>query len=133
MSRHDISLVSIFGLNGTLYVEKAGNAEGVSVQAEGPYETKVVDGSWLMIHPEDQEPQIPHRSRTDLTCGRTHIGSVDVAARMRWLTGSAARMRVRERYAKPAASAGLLGLRERSVQVVRAATSAGSCITRTFA
>src|SRR5580704_15430095 len=32
----------------------------------------------------------------------------------------------------PAASAGPLGLRERSVQVARAATSAGSCLTRTF-
>jgi uncharacterized protein len=37
-----------------------------------------------------------------------------------------------ERYAKPAASAGLLGLRERPVQVARPATPAGSCITRTF-
>src|SRR5580693_6648904 len=32
----------------------------------------------------------------------------------------------------PAASAGPLGLREQSVQVARAATSAGSCLTRTF-
>jgi hypothetical protein len=48
-----------------------------------------------MIYPEGQESWIPHRSRTDLTCGRTHIGSVDVAARMQWLTGSAARTRVR--------------------------------------
>jgi len=37
-----------------------------------------------------------------------------------------------ERYARPAATAGLLGLREQSVQVARAATTAGSCITRTF-
>jgi hypothetical protein len=95
VSYHDISLVSIIGLHGILYVQKAGNAEGVSVQTEGPYEAKVVDGSCLMIYPEGQEPQIPHRSRTDLTCGRTHIGSVDATARMQWLTGSAARTRVR--------------------------------------
>src|SRR5579864_3169764 len=36
------------------------------------------------------------------------------------------RIRHRERYARPAASAGLLGLRERPVPVARAATCAGS-------
>ena len=48
----------------------AGNAEGVPVQAEGPYEAKAADGSWLMIYPEGQEPQFPLRSRTGLTAGR---------------------------------------------------------------
>lgn len=95
MSYHDVSLVSIFGLHGTLYVQKAGNDEGVSVQTEGPYEAKVIDGCWLMVYHEDQEPQIPHRTHADLTCGRTHVGSVDVAARVRWLADSAARTRVR--------------------------------------
>ena len=95
MSYHGICRVSVFGLHGTLHVQKAANAEGVSVQAEGPYEAKVVDGSWLMIYPEGQEPQFPHRFHTDLTVGRTHVGSVDVAVRVRWLTGSAARTRVR--------------------------------------
>src|SRR5437868_5056030 len=38
-----------------------------------------------------------------------------------------------ERYARPTVSAGLLGLREQPVQAARTATSAGSCITRTFA
>jgi hypothetical protein len=95
MSNLDISLVSIFGLHGTLRVQKVGIEEGVSVQTEGPYEAKVVDDSWLMIYPEGQEPQFPHRSHTALTFGRTHVGSVDVAARVKWLTGSAVRTRVR--------------------------------------
>lgn len=95
MSYHDISLVSIFGLHGTLYVEKVGNAEGVSVQTEGPYEAKVIDGSRLMIYPEGQEPQMPHRSHTDLTAGRAHVGSADVAARWQWLTDAGERTRAR--------------------------------------
>jgi len=57
MVYRDISLVSIFGLCGTLYMQRAENAEGVLVQAEGPYEAKVVDDSWLMIYPEGHEPQ----------------------------------------------------------------------------
>jgi hypothetical protein len=89
MSYHDISLISILRLHGTLHVQKAGNAEGVSVQTEGPYEAKVVDGSWLMIYPEGQEPQFPLRSHTDLTSGRTHVGSTDVTARWQWLTDAA--------------------------------------------
>ena len=95
MSYRDISRVSIIGLHGTLHVQKAGNAEGVSVQTEGPYEAKVVDGSWLMIYPEGQEPQFLHLSHTDLTAGRSHIGSADVAARWHWLTDAAARTRAR--------------------------------------
>jgi len=95
MSHRDISLVRIFGLHGTLHVQKAGNTEGVSVQTEGPYEAKVVDGSWLMVYPEGQRPQFFHQSRTDLTAGRTHVGSVDVAARWQWLSDAAARTRAR--------------------------------------
>jgi hypothetical protein len=45
MMYHDISLVSICGLRGTLYVQRAENADGVSVQTEGPCEAKVVGGS----------------------------------------------------------------------------------------
>lgn len=85
MVYHDISLVSIYGLRGTLYVQRAENAEGVSVQTEGPYEAKEVAGSWLMIYPEGQEPQFPLRSRTDITAQRTHVGSVDVTAKVRSL------------------------------------------------
>src|SRR6266536_2688384 len=94
MLYHGISRVSVLGLRGTLYVQKVRNAEGVSVQTEGPYEAKVADGSWLMIYPEVQEP-ILLRSHTDLTSGRTHVGSVDVAARARFLTDSRPRVRAR--------------------------------------
>ena len=81
MLYRDISLVSIFGLRGTLYVQRVRKAEGVSVQTEGPYEVKVVAGTWLMVYPEGQEPQFPHQFHTDITTGRTHVGSVDVAAK----------------------------------------------------
>jgi len=81
MLYRDISLVSIFGLHGTLYVQRVGDAEGVSVQTEGPYEAKVVAGTWLMVYPEGQEPQFPQQFHTDITSGRTHVGSVDVAAK----------------------------------------------------
>ncbi len=91
MSYHDISLISILGLHGTLHVQKGGNAEGVSVQTEGPYEAKVIDGSCLMIYPEGQEPQIPHYSQTDLTAGRSHIGSADGAATWQWLSDAVKR------------------------------------------
>jgi hypothetical protein len=89
MSYHDISLISILCLHGTLHVQKAGNAEGVSVQTEGPYEAKVVDGSWLMIYPEGQEPQFPHEFHTDLTAGRSNLGSADVSIHGVPGTGSA--------------------------------------------
>jgi len=99
MLYRDISQVSIFGLRGTLYVRKAENAEGVSVQTEGPYEAKVVDGSWLIIHPKGQEPpitrQFHHRSHTDVTTEGTHLGSVDVVGRLQFLTGSGPRIRAR--------------------------------------
>lgn len=99
MLYRDISRVSIFGLRGTLHVQKAENAEGVSVQAEGPYEAKVVDGSWLIIHPEGQEPPISRpisrRSHTDITSGRTHLGSSDVDVKMHFLTDSGPRIRAR--------------------------------------
>jgi hypothetical protein len=100
MLYRDISLVSIFGLHGTLHVQKAENAEGVSVQAEGPYEAQVADGSWLRIYPEGQEPPITRpflfrRSHTDITAGGVHLGSVDVAVNLQLLTGSGPRMRGR--------------------------------------
>ena len=63
MVYHGISLVSVCGLRGTLYVQRAEKSDGVSVQAEGPYEAKVVADSWLMIYPEGQEPQVPVRFR----------------------------------------------------------------------
>lgn len=100
MLYHDISQVSVFGLHGTLYVQRAENAEGVSVQAEGPYEAKVVDGSWLIIHPEGQEPPITRpflfrRSHTDITAGGMHLAEVDVAVKLRFFTGSGPRVRAR--------------------------------------
>lgn len=95
MLYRDISLVSIFGLHGSLYVQRAGDAQGVSLQAEGPYGAKVVDGTCLMIYPEDEEPQFPRQftSRTDIALGQTHVGSVDVAATVRFLTDSRPRMK----------------------------------------
>ena len=95
MLYRDISLVSIFGLRGTLYIQRAREAEGVSVQTEGPYEAKVVGDTWLMIYPEGQEPQFPHQFHTDITTGRTHVGSVDVAAKVHVLTDSSPRVRAR--------------------------------------
>jgi hypothetical protein len=90
MLYRDISLVSIFGLRGSLYVQRAGDAQGVSLQTEGPYEAKVVDGTCLMIYPEGEEPQFPQQfiSHTDIIIGQTHVGSVDVAATARFLTDS---------------------------------------------
>ena len=93
MLHHDISMVSILGLRGTLYVHRAEDAEGVSVQTEGPYEADVVDGTWLVIYPEGQDPQLPHRSHTNMNVGRTNVGSVDVTARLQFLTDSRPRMR----------------------------------------
>jgi|SRR5215471_6990803 len=95
MLYRDISLVSIFGLRGTLYVQRVRDAEGVSVQAEGPYEAKVIDGTCLMIYPEGQEPESPLRFHTDITTGSTHVGSLDVAAKVRYLTSSRPRMKAR--------------------------------------
>jgi hypothetical protein len=95
MLYRDISLVSIFGLHGTLYVQRVGDAEGVSVQTEGPYEAKVVADTWLMIYPEDQEPQFPHRFHADIATGHTRVGSVDIAAKVHFLTDSRPRMRAR--------------------------------------
>jgi len=95
MLYRDISLVSIFGLRGNLYVQRVGDAEGVSVQTEGPYNAKVVDDIWLMIYPEGQEPQFPLQSHTDMAIGQTHIGSVDTATKVRFLTDSRPRTRAR--------------------------------------
>jgi hypothetical protein len=84
---HDICLVSVFGLRGTLHVQEAGDAEEVSVQADGPYEAKVYDGRWLAIYPEGQEPQITEWfcANVPMTAGRTHVGSVDVTAKAQFL------------------------------------------------
>jgi hypothetical protein len=97
MLYHDIGLVSVLGLRGTLHVQEAGKAEGISVQVEGPYEAKVADGGWLIIYPEGQEPTIPARvgGNVPVTAGRTHIGSVDATARARFLTDSVPRVRTR--------------------------------------
>lgn len=86
----EISLVSVFGLRGTLYVEKVEDAEGVSVETEGPYEVKVADDSWLWIYPEGQEPPPPAgpitvRSQNDITAGGTNFGSVDTIASVGFL------------------------------------------------
>ena len=95
MPYRDISLISLYDLHGTLYIQKDGNMEGVSVQIEGSYETDVVDGSWLKIYPEGQDLQIHRAARTDIAAWGTHVGSVDVTARMRWLTDSRPQVRAR--------------------------------------
>jgi hypothetical protein len=82
----DISLVSIYDLHGTLHIRKDGNVKGVSV--EGSYKADVVDGSWLKVYPEGQDLQTHRAARTDITAWGTHVGSVDVTARMRLLTDS---------------------------------------------
>jgi hypothetical protein len=91
MLYHHISLVSIYGLRGTLYIQRAANAEGISVQTEGPYEVKVVDDSWLRIYPEGHDPPIPRRSYTDVLVGGSHLGSVDVTAKVQRLIDSGPR------------------------------------------
>jgi hypothetical protein len=102
---HDICLVSVIGLRGTLHIQEAEDAEGVSVQTEGPYEAKVYDGRWLAIFPEGQEPVITDWfcANVPMTAGRTHVGSVDIIAKAQLLTDSAprsvSRPRVRPRVA----------------------------------
>ena len=97
MLYRDICLVTVLGLRGTLHIQGVADADGVSVQTEGPYEAKVADGSWLVIYPEGQEPPIPARSRANVpvTAGRTNVGSVDVTAKARFLTDSVPRVRPR--------------------------------------
>ena len=97
MLYRDISSVSILGLRGTLYVQRVKDAEGVSVQTEGPYEAKVIDDTWLMIYPEGQEPQFPQSSHADITFGQTHVGSVEVEAKVDFLTSSRRRTRAGSR------------------------------------
>jgi hypothetical protein len=103
MLYRDISLVSILDLRGNLHVQRAEDAEGVSVQTEGSYEAKVIDDTWLMIYPEGQEPQFPRWFSTDMTIGQTYVGSVDVAAKVRFLTDPRPRMRARTSDRVPAA------------------------------
>ncbi len=93
MLYHEISLVSVYGLRGTLYVQNTGDAEGVSVQAEGPYEAKVAHDSWLRIYPEGQEPPIlvppvPIHFHRDMIAGGTHFGAVDATFTTQFLTDS---------------------------------------------
>lgn len=100
MLYHDISLVSVYGLRGTLYIERVRDADGVSVQTEGPYEAKVADDSWLRIYPEGQEPPMPSpsirvRSHDDITTQGTHVGSLDATTTVRFLTGPGSRIRGR--------------------------------------
>ena len=87
MLYHDICLVSVFGLRGTLHVQEAADADEVSVQADGPYEAKVYDGQWLAIYPEGQEPQITDWfcANVPITAGRTQVGSVAVTAKAQFL------------------------------------------------
>ena len=96
----DISLVSVYGLRGTLHIQKVQDAEGVSVEAEGPYEAKIAEDSWLRIYPEGQEPPLPERSITvrsesDITAGGTNFGSVDATTAVGFLPRSAPRIRAR--------------------------------------
>ena len=107
MLYHDISLVSVYGLRGTLHVQKVQDAEGVSVQTEGPYEAKVAEDSWLRIYPEGQEPPLPPhsitvRSQSDITAGGTNFGSVDATTAVGFLPRSGPRSgpRIRARISR---------------------------------
>lgn len=96
----DISLVSVYGLRGTLHVQKVQDAEGVSVETEGPYEAKVAEDSWLRIYPEGQEPPLPPHavtvsSQEDIAAGGTNLGSVDATTAVGFLPRSGPRMRAR--------------------------------------
>jgi len=96
----DISLVSVYGLRGTLHVQKVEDVEGVSVETEGPYEAKVAEDAWLRIYPEGQEPPLPPRSITvrsqeDITAAGTHFGSVDATTAVGFLPSSGPRIRAR--------------------------------------
>ena len=53
----DITLINIFGLRGTLYVETAPRSKTVSVQSTGRFEDKEVAGNQLLEFPKGQEPQ----------------------------------------------------------------------------
>ena len=94
MPYRDISLISIYGLRGLLYLEEAGTADGVSAQVEGPYEAKVVRGSWLRVYPEGQELQVHRASRIGITAAETHLGWMDVTVRIGFLTDSAQPARI---------------------------------------
>lgn len=90
MLYRDIALVSVYGLRGTLHVQKGQDVEGVSVETEGPYEAKVADDSWLRIYPKGQEPPLPPdsitvRSQDDITAGGTNLGAVDATTAVGFL------------------------------------------------
>ena len=96
----DISLVSVYGLRGTLHVQKVQDAEGVSVETEGPYEAKVAEDAWLRIYPEGQEPPLPPhsitvRSQDEIAAGGTNLGSVDSTTAVGFLPSSGPRVRAR--------------------------------------
>lgn len=83
MLYREITQVSVVGLRGTMYLEKAREASGVSVETSGPYEAKRADESWLVVCPEGQELPSPVpavRSAAAITAQGTHIGSADVTA-----------------------------------------------------
>ncbi len=75
-----ITLVSVVGLRGTLYIKKARDADGVSVETTGPYEVQVAGESWLVVCPEGHELVPAVRSASAITAEGTHVGSVEVTA-----------------------------------------------------
>ena len=86
MLYRDITQVSVVGLRGTLYIEKARDADGVSVEATGPYEAKAAGDSWLVICPEGHELPTPvpaAGAETPVTAEGTQVGSVDATAGVR--------------------------------------------------
>jgi hypothetical protein len=98
MLYRDITQVSVVGLRGTLYIEKARDADGVLVQATGPYEAKAAGDAWLVICPEGDEPATPvpaAGAETPVTDGGTQVGSVDVTARVHSGARPAPRRRAR--------------------------------------
>jgi len=101
----DIALVSVYGLRGTLHIQTGQDAEGVSVETEGPYEAKVADDSWLRIYPEGQEPPLPPqsitvRSQDDITAGGTNLGSVDATTAVGFLPHPRSGPRMRARISR---------------------------------
>jgi hypothetical protein len=98
MLYRDITQVSVVGLRGTLYIEKTRDADGVLVQATGPYEAKAAGDAWLVICPEGYEPATPvpaAGAETPVTVEGTQVGSVDVTARVHSGARPAPRRRAR--------------------------------------
>ncbi len=96
MLYRDITQVSVVGLCGTVYIEKAPDADGVTVQATGPYEAKVAGDSRLVICPEGHElPSPAARASSAITADGTQVGSVDVTASVQFGGRSGPRRRIR--------------------------------------